>query len=77
MRRISQLKARTEVGGLLGISQSTLRNWIKREGKDPALSVVSSTPTGGEVARLKRADEILRTASAFFDAAELDRRLGQ
>jgi len=28
-----------------------------------------------EVAELRRANEILRTASAFFAAAELDRRL--
>jgi transposase-like protein len=28
-----------------------------------------------EVAELKRANEILKTASAFFAAAELDRRL--
>ncbi|ACZ31907.1 transposase IS3/IS911 family protein [Xylanimonas cellulosilytica DSM 15894] len=81
---ISQLKARTEVGELLGINQSTLRNWIKRESKDPALGMVSSTPASAEVvklraevARLKRANEILKTASAFFAAAELDRRLGQ
>jgi len=81
---ISQLKARTEVGELLGINQSTLRNWIKRESEDPALSVVSPTPVSeevarlrAEVARLKRANEILKTASAFFAAAELDRRLGQ
>ena len=29
----------------------------------------------GEVAELRRANEILKTASAFFAAAELDRKL--
>ena len=80
---ISQLRAREEVGGLLGINQSTLRNWIRRDLGERA------TPAGAEqsddevvrlrreVARLRRANDILKTASAFFAAAELDRRLGQ
>lgn len=81
---VSQLKAREEVGELLGINPSTLRNWIRRdlgEGVGPA---AGSVPRDEEVARLRRevaqlrrANEILRTASAFFAAAELDRRLGQ
>ena len=36
---VSQLRAREEVGELLGINQSTLRNWIRRdlgEGATPA-----------------------------------------
>lgn len=38
---VSQLRAREEVGELLGINQSTLRNWIRRdlgEGATPALA---------------------------------------
>ena len=80
---ISQLKARQEVGELLGINPATLRNWIRRDQGEGA------TPAAGEprdeevlrlrreVAQLKRANEILRTASAFFAAAELDRKIGQ
>lgn len=80
---ISQLGARAEVGGLLGINRSTLRNWIKRESADPVSSVFGMPVSEevvklrAEVARLKRANEILKTASASFAAAELDRRLGQ
>jgi transposase len=82
---ISQLAARQEVGELLGVNQSTLRNWIRREDGTPG-------PTHGGVdgetveqqnarlrrenARLRRANEILKTSSAFFAAAELDRQLG-
>lgn len=78
---VSQLKARKEVGELLDINQSTLRNWIRQQEGEGA----ASTPGGvgelvelrREVARLRRANEILRTASAFFASAELDRKLGQ
>ena len=64
------------VGSLLGV---TLRNWIEA-GSSPASA--ESTAESAEVRRLKRenaelrrANEILKTASAFFAAAELDRRL--
>lgn len=82
---VSQLAARQDVGELLGVNQSTLRNWIRREDG-------TAGPTGGaedgetveqqnarlrrENARLRRANEILKTSSAFFAAAELDRQLG-
>lgn len=81
---VSQLWARVEVGELLGINPSTLRNWIRRdlgEGVTPSTGV---EPGGEEVTRLRRevaqlrnANEILRTSAAFFAAAELDRKLGQ
>lgn len=82
---ISQLAAREEVGALLGINPSTLRNWIRREdGEGATPPAGSAEPVDQEVARLRkevaqlrRANEILKTASAFFAAAELDRRLGQ
>lgn len=80
---ISQLRAREEIGELLGINQSTLRNWIRRDLGEGA-TTVTVEPADDEVARLRRevaqlrrANEILRTASAFFAAAELDRKLGQ
>jgi transposase-like protein len=79
----SKLAARTYVGRLLGINPATLRNWVEREGDGAGLAV---TPGGGESAgdelrrlrkenaELRSANEILRTASAFFAAADLDRR---
>ena len=66
------------VGSLLGVNPATLRNWIEA-GSSPASA--ESTAESAEVRRLKRenaelrrANEILKTASAFFAAAELDRR---
>lgn len=81
---ISLRGARQEVGGLLGVNESTLRNWIRRdlgEGTTPAAGMEQVDEEVGrlrrENAQLRRANEILRTASAFFAAAELDRKLGQ
>ena len=78
---ISQLKAREEVGELLDVNQSTLRNWIRQQETDgPATTTGNDTEITAlrrEVTRLRRANEILRTASAFFASAELDRKLGQ
>lgn len=80
---VSQKAARVEVGELLGINESTLRNWIRRdigEGVTPAVAERADEEVvqlRREVARLRRANDILKTASAFFAAAELDRKLGQ
>ena len=84
---ISQLAARQEVGELLGVNQSTLRNWIRREdgatvnavaggGEDGETLEQQNAGLRRENARLRRANEILKTSSAFFAAAELDRQLG-
>ena len=79
---ISALKARQEVGELLGINASTLRNWIRRDlgesatpPRDESLEAENAR-LRKENARLARANEILKTASAFFASAELDRKLG-
>lgn len=82
---ISQTGARREIGELLGVKQETIRGWIRRErgeGTTPPAAV--SEPPSEEIqrlrrenAQLRRANEILKTASAFFAAAELDRKLGQ
>jgi len=81
---ISQVKARQEVGDLLGINPSTLRNWIRRDLGEGVTPSAGTEHADDELARLRRenaqlrrANEILKTASAFFAAAELDRRLGQ
>ena len=78
----SKVTARRAVGAVLDINPSTLRNWIEREeidtGARPGVSTEVSaelTALRREVAELRRANEILKTASAFFAQAELDRRL--
>jgi transposase len=78
----SKVTARRAVGAVLDINPSTLRNWIEREeidtGVRPGVSTEISqelTALRREVAELRRANEILKTASAFFAAAKLDRRL--
>lgn len=82
---ISQRGAREEVGQLLGINSSTLRNWIRRDDDlhREATDAGAGESLTEEVARLRRenaklrrANDILKTSSAFFAAAELDRQLG-
>ena len=67
---------------MLDINQATLRNWIEREeidtGVRPGVTSEESAELKAlrrEVSELRRANEILKTASAFFAQAELDRRL--
>ena len=78
----SALQTRKRVGELLDINQQTLRGWIERleidAGERPGLpsSVEAKIrELQRENAELRRANEILKTASAFFAQAELDRRL--
>jgi len=59
-----------------------LRNWVQQaevdEGRRPGVSTAEAKRIAElerEVKELRRANEILRTASAFFAAAELDRKL--
>ena len=70
------------VGEQLGINPETLRNWVVQaeidEGHRPGVSSEEAQRIAElerEVRELRRANEILRTASAFFASAELDRRL--
>jgi transposase len=69
----------SRVGEQLGINPDTLRGWVKRveidTGQRPGTTTVDTTrirQLEKENAELRRANAILRTASAFF-AAELDR----
>jgi transposase len=78
----SQLAARTHVGQLLGINPATLRGWVEAAGRPAGAAAQHAASESTELARLRkenaelrRANEILKTASAFFAAAELDRRL--
>ena len=80
----SKLAARKHVGELLEINPATLRNWVEHDqkpskpgsvGDDGAVDAAENRRLQKENAELRRANEILKTASAFFAQAELDRRL--
>lgn len=80
----SKLGARRHVGELLGINQAAIRNWVEEgeRAQGTRAPVVRSQADSEEVralkkrvAELERANDILKTASAFFAQAELDRRL--
>jgi len=80
----SKLAARKHVGELLDINPATLRNWIEAEAHasksttssgEAAIDVAEYRRLQKENAELRRANEILKTASAFFAQAELDRKL--
>jgi transposase len=65
----------------IGCSGETLRNWVRQaeqnQGKRAGLTTDERArlkELEREVRELKRANEILRKASAYFAAAELDRR---
>jgi transposase len=60
----------------------TLRSWVRQAEVDGGVRPGTTSVEAERVRRLeaenrelRRANEILRTASAFFAAAELDRRL--
>ncbi len=70
------------VGEQLGINPETLRNWVSQAEVDAGDRPGTTTAEAAriaelerEVRELRRTNEILRTASAFFAAAELDRRI--
>ena len=77
----SQWAAIVSVASKLGCTAETLRKWVRRAERD---SGVRPGPKSEEGERLKalerenrelrRANEILRKAAAFFAQAELDRR---
>jgi len=78
----SALTARKRVGELLDINHGTLRGWIEQRHVDTGERPGVSSDQAEELKRLRRenaelrrANEILKTASAFFAQAELDRRL--
>src|SRR5215207_9322718 len=71
----SKLAARKHVGALLDINPATIRNWVEAEGRGarPAESSADDSADNAaelrrlrqENAELRRANEILKTASAF------------
>jgi transposase len=72
----------TSIAGKIGCTPETLRKWVRRaeidEGRRPGLTTSELEELKAlkrENRELKRANEILKSASAFFAQAELDRRL--
>ena len=75
----SQWAAICSIAAKFGISNETLRNWVRRAEVDDGLRPGLTSDERQrlkqlerEVRELRRANEILKSASAFF-AAELDR----
>lgn len=77
----SEWAALEAIAGKLGCTAETLRKWV-RHSEQSSQSGVDLTSTERERLKalerenqeLKRANEILRKASAYFAQAELDRR---
>ena len=70
------------IGAQLGINPETLRNWVTQAEVDDGVRPGTTTDDAARIVELerenrelRRANEILKTASAFFAQAELDRRL--
>jgi len=76
----SQWAAITSIAGKFGMTAETLRKWVRRAEIDDGLRPGLTTEERErlkelerENAELRRANEILKSAAAFF-GAELDRR---
>lgn len=76
----SQWSAIRSIAGKIGCTSETLRKWVRRAELDQGIRAgLTSTDRERlktlerENRELKRANEILRKASAFFAQAELDR----
>ena len=77
----SQWAAIVSIASKIGCSTETLRRWVRQHERDigqrEGPSIVEQERMKAlerEVRELRKANEILRLASAFFAQAELDRR---
>jgi transposase-like protein len=77
----SQWAAISSIATKIGCSAETLRKWVRQSEPEQGLRAAPSTDERErlkalerENRELKRANEILRKASAYFAQAELDRR---
>jgi len=77
----SQWAAMTSIASKMGFTPETLRKWVRQVERDSGKRAGLTTTERErlkdlerENRELKRANEILRKASAFFAQAELDRR---
>ena len=78
----SRWAAVTSIAGKIGCTPQTLLSWVKQAEIDAGTRDGVTTAEARrvkelerEVKELRRANEILKLASAFFAQAELDRRL--
>ena len=79
----SQWAAMRSIAAKIGCSPETLRNWVRQAERDAGRRGGLTTDERQRLKKLerenrelKRANEILRKASAYFAQAELDRRPG-
>ena len=77
----SQWAAIRSVAAKIGCTAETLRHWVRQAERDTGRRAGLTTDERArmqelerEVRELRRANEILRKASAYFAQAELDRR---
>lgn len=77
----SQWATITSIASKIGCSSEALRNWVRQSERDHGKRSGVTTSERErikelerEVVELRRTNEILRKASAFFAQAELDRR---
>jgi len=77
----SQWAAIASIASKLGCTSETLRRWVRQAERDAGQRAGLTTDERAELKRLqrevvelKRANEILKKASAYFAQAELDRR---
>lgn len=77
----SQWAAIVSIAGKIGCTAQTLHTWVRRHERDTGQREGPTTAElkrvkelEREVRELRRANEILKLASAFFAQAELDRR---
>ena len=77
----SQWAAIVSIAGKIGCTAETLRRWVRQHERDTGQRPGTTTAEQQrvkelerEVRELRKANEILRLASAFFAQAELDRR---
>jgi len=77
----SQWAAMTSIAAKIGCSAETLRKWVRQAERDQGRRAGLTTDERQrlkdlerENRELRRTNEILRKASAFFAQAELDRR---
>jgi transposase len=77
----SQWAAIESIAPKIGCTTETLRNWVRRYERDTGQRDGLTTAEAARIKELerenrelKKANEILRLASAFFAQAELDRR---
>ncbi len=78
----SQWAAIESIAGKIGCVPQTLLNWVQQHERDSGLREGLTTVEAARIKELERenrelrkANEILKLASAFFAQAELDRRL--